>query len=321
VESRHKPRPLGLGYLTTLCIAATSQEVPIAVGRRGSPLGKLDQVLADRIASERFTGTQESLNRYKAVYRLDARSLLGLANNPTELAPDKVFEQAKQLVQQRDAILVIDHVEAWRGTGAPEALRWHLGNRGGALVCGLYTATNEPDVFAEATLGLPNATLVRINAYNSDETRDFLKTYAMAHWMPNGFSFAQDAFDSIYKLEPGCWISLKRITLPYLVVALSDQTIQTAIRGDDAIRQTAREALEGLKVVRDEMSRATEDVKSVYEPLLRQVQADLDNLLRNPTPRANGPIPKMLTCGHVVAQLFCPNESEFHLPGFGPRSV
>jgi hypothetical protein len=110
------------------------------------------------------------------------------------------------------------------------------------------------------------------------------------------------------------------MSLPYLVVALGDQTIQTAVRGDDAIRQTARESLDGMKVARDELARAAEDVKSAYERLLQQVQDDLNTLSRNPTPRVNGPY-KILTRGHVVAQLFCPNDSEFHLPGFRPGGV
>lgn len=315
-RSRH---PVATGnLLSVLSKAATSSEIPIAVGRRGSPLGELEHVLADCIASGNFTGPHEPLNRYKAVYRLDARVLPGLAKNPMELAPDKVFEQAKLLMQQRQAILVVDHVEAWRGMGVPEALRWHLGNRGDALICGFYEATDEQDIFAEATLGLPNAALVRINAYTADETRDYLnKTYAMAHWAPSGYIFAPEAFDSIYKLEPGCWINLKRMTLPYLVVALGDQTIQTAIHGDEAIRQTARESLEGMRVVRDETARAPESVKNTYEQILRHVQDDLNNLLRNPTPKASGTY-KMLTRAHVVAQLFAPNDSEFHLPGFRP---
>src|SRR5262249_31447257 len=150
-------------------------------------------------------------------------------------------------VQQQSAILLIDHVEAWRGAGVAETLRAQLANRGTALLCGVYHATDEADVFTEAALGLANAKLLRINAYSAEETREFVQRFYVDYWASRGFVFASDAFESLYQLEQGCWINLQRMALPYLVVNLAEDTIQMAMKGEDTIKQTIQEAANAMK--------------------------------------------------------------------------
>src|SRR5262249_55316358 len=152
--------------------------------------------------------------------------------------------------------------------------------------------------------------------------RDFVQRFYVDYWASSGFVFASDAFDSLYQLEQGCWINLQRMALPYLVVNLAEDTIQMAMKGEDTIKQTIQEAATAMKQLQQtEWPTASESVRSVYQRPLQQVQEDLSSVARNHTPKVHNQYRKLLTRGHLMAQLFCPNESEFHLPGNRPRSV
>jgi hypothetical protein len=341
-------------FLSELGQSARSQEMPILVGRNGSPLDVVGQVLADRMGfGEAFLGQQDPLNNYGAVLYLDLVAVLGLASVPNEAAPHRVVEAAKaQALQQPDrpGILMLDHVEALRtsvargpasgslaaggqpapggpapasvGQAAADAMRAQLAARGQALVFGVYHASDEAVTADDASIGLSNAKVVRINTYNADETRDFIRDSYRDYWGTQGYAFANDAFDALFTLEPGCWISLRRTGLPYLVVKIAEDTMQTAMKGNDAIRQTAREAVNAIgAVLTNELPRAgqmPQETRDAYERTFRLALGEVQGLLSAPTPAKQGDR-QVLKRAHVLAQLFCPNESEFHVPGFTPR--
>jgi hypothetical protein len=112
------------------------------------------------------------------------------------------------------------------------------------------------------------------------------------------------------------------MALPYLVVNLAEDTIQMAMKGEDTIKQTIQEAANAMKLLLQvEWPDAPANVKSAFQRPLQQVQEDLNNVARNHAPKVHNQYRKMLTRGHLMAQLICPNESEFHLPGNRPRTV
>jgi hypothetical protein len=312
-------------FLNELGSAGQSRAVPIITGYDGSPLPILSQTLADSVAFHTaFTGQRAPLANYVAVYRLDMRRLFELAGGSGEQMAYRAFESAKQLAQSNRAILMLDHVEALKGTSQFETyLRAQVINHGETLVFGVFWVADETDPIVQAAAAFPGSPIIRANPFGAEETKDFLRQTYIPQWERDGFSFTQDAFDSVIAMESGAWINLHRKRLPFLVVDIATDTIETARGGELSIKATAQAAANALADLwRTEWPPANmvDDERRRLENMLHESDTEVRRLVERPTiSQRNGKV--VLTRAHVVAQLVCPNESEYHVPGRAPAGA
>ncbi len=286
----------------------------ILCGHNGSPVDTLIEVLALRLASnEPLIGSRAPLKKYKVLQRLDMEAIKGRGD-----AAD-LLERAKQVCLEagKEAILLVDHIEALQGRGViKERLKAQLLDQGEGIIFGRYVYVGErPDV----SLGLSSADIVDTEPLKGAQTKAFLKKYCFPQWNADGYTFTPDAFDSILALEPGAEIDEKRMTLPYLAVKLGNDTIQTAIFGEQLILETAYGALEALEQLhKEEWPTTPHEIRDHYEETLTKAASVIKGLLEKPLPEVQGGL-RVLTSAHVVAQLINHNNSEFHYPKPAPR--
>lgn len=320
-------------FLNVLGNSAVSDkhEIVVLVGPHGSPIHDLDKVLAYRLASdEHFIGQREPLNKYSAVHQLDLEAISTKAHiqhKPPpacilEPTPSRVLEMAKRQALGNKAILMLTHIELFRRHGLIEDdLRTALANRGETLIFGVYIFDENNPPGQNLALGLPNIRQVPVRRFDAAETREFIQKYHSARWAALGYQFTSDAFDSIMELEPGAWIEERRKGLPHLAVGLGNDSIMTAEEGDESIINTAQRALKALeKLFSEERSHpsVTDHTRIQFEKTLQQAEEDITDLIANPSPEVSDAGKRILTRRHIVAQLICPNESEFHYPPLEP---
>jgi hypothetical protein len=149
-----------------------------------------------------------------------------------------------------------------------------------------------------------------------------VRNYYLPHWVDRySIDFTEDAFDHIIALEPGAWINARRKTLPYLVVGLARDALQTVLGGEALIRDTAVMALDALEKLREEWATTEPRIRQQFEPVLDEAHDEITALIERPMPATDGQGNRVLTRAHVTAQLICPNDSEFHYPGHAPESL
>jgi len=312
-------------FLNELGSAGQTRAVPIVTGYDGSPLPILYQILADSIAFRTpFTGQRAPLTNYTTVYQLDISQLKELAVASGEQTAHQAFETAKQLAQNNGAILMLDHLETVKGTSPFEVrLRTQAGTRGETLMFGVFWAADHTDPTTEAATAFALSPIIRANPYTPEETKDFLRRIFIPQWDRDGYLFTPDAFDSIIVLESGAWINRHRKRLPYLVIDVATDTMETAHGGESSIKATAQEAANALAILwRTEWPPANmaDDERRRLENTLRETDTEVRRLVERPTiVRKDGKV--VLTRAHVVAQLVCPNESEYHVPGHAPAGA
>lgn len=292
--------------------AATDHPPVILYGHVGSPIDKVVEVLAYRLASrEPFIDIRAPLRAYRMVLNLNMVHIKGDPKAP------EVVEHAREVCQKLGAILLFDHIEALQGKGkAIENLRHQFVNQRGCLIFGRYVYSGERP--KDVSLGIPTAKLIHTESYQSskpEDTRAFLTDCCLPRWNAEGYAFTNDAFDSLICLEPGAWVDNKRMALPYLAVHLGDHTIQAASQKKEHIIQTAREALAELdELHRREWTEYRHENRDEFQACLDQARHDLEKLITNPEPeKKNGLL--VLTRAHVIAEFLCHNNSEFHYPG------
>jgi hypothetical protein len=302
--------------------SAETPDIVLLEGRNGTPLDSASLVLAERLVSgEVFTDQRARLNQYHRVNRLSLESVRRLAHIPDKPAPQDVLQMAMQQAVEDQAILVLEHMEALERDNPVDAgLLAQLANGGDALVLGLFEQPEREDVPVDAALGLENIRQVPAREYSVTQTQALLREYYIPQWETQGFTFSEDAFDSVIKLEPGAWIELKRKTLPYLAVGLGRDAMQTVKEGRALVLDTARMALDALNELRQEWATTEERVREQFADVLAEARRDIEGLIANPDIRMeNGR--RVITRAHVVAQLICPNDSEFHYPGHAPKQL
>lgn len=297
-------------------------EIAVLGGHNGTPLDTVPQVLADRLASgEPFTGQRARLSRHRAVHRLDLESVCGLADIPDEPEPHEVLEQKlAQSVEDR-AVLVLDHMEVLGQDGDTErSLLGRLASPGAALVLGLYEMADRAEVGMEAALKLHNMRQIAAHAYSPAQTKALLFDFYVPQWEEQGYVFLPDAFDSVIALEQGAWIESRRKALPYLIVGLAHDIIETVKDGAPLIKETAQAALDALDGLQQEWATTDERMRDQYHDTLDAARSSIAELLANPQVRFDhGKV--VITRAHLAAQLICPNESEFHYPGHVPPQL
>jgi hypothetical protein len=309
-----------------LADSAPSREIPVAVGPNGSLIQDIPMVLADRMAGERFVGAREVLNAFRGVYQINLVEVCGLSPAHGEPPPNRVLEQAIQIVaHERRGTLIVDHVERLNGAGDVEAsVRTALLGRADALVVGLYRgAVDEGEMYEAARRGVANALVVTVDRYDDRTTMAFIDAFYRPRWAARGFAIETDAtFNLLWALEPGIWIDLERKTLPYVVIDIAEAALQTARRDED-IKETAQAAIAHLDfVVRNELPHVRPEIRQQFDPLLHRCRNEITHLIGQPSPRRlnNGQL-HALRGAHLIAQLFAPNESRFHIPPNKPKAA
>jgi hypothetical protein len=304
------------------------------VGRNGSPVTMYPAILADRLAAkpaadqpypgqiEQFSGQQAPLNAYRGVLRLNLRQVCALASLPQMPEPYYVLEKAKQHALAQKAILCIDEPEVLAGHGAvEERVRAVLNDFADGLVFGIYLASDDQLPTIGQELGLTNLALVHVHPYTAEHTRESIKQYYLPLWQHAGYTFDKHAFDLVMDLEPGVWVGTQRKTLPYLVVDLAREAIQTAAGGEAALRGTAQLALEAVKRLRGSQApQVSAADRGRFEHLLNEAERELRWVAAHPQLRTKDG-KKELTRGHLVAQLFAMNGYEFRYPSTPPSGA
>lgn len=285
------------------------REIVIIAGHNGSATKEMPQVLAYRLNSEEhFQGWREPLNHYKLVHKVDMEALR------REAEPGKILAAAKAYALEKRAILMLDNIDAVKGhTAIDEKIKKELVDRGEGLIFGRWEYYGRPH--DDFTLGLKNVTEVKVEPYHTEATKAFLSRYCYPAWNAAGYTFAENAFESVMKLEPGAFIDNERMTLPYLAVTLGEGAFQTLLEGEESIKGTARCALEAFTELFDVEQPPLPDEQSVvFIETLKQGKADTLALLEQPFPEG----PNVITRAHVISQLICHNDSEFHFHPFYP---
>jgi hypothetical protein len=297
-------------------------QIVVLAGRNGTPLHETTLVLADRLASgELFTGQRERLRHAHAVHILNIETVAQLADMEDEPDPQDVLEMAMQQAVEDQAVLVLDRLEDLKDTDAEErSLRAQLSDPGDTLVLGLYELSDRGEVGVEEALGLHNVRQIAARPYSAERTKALIFEYYVPEWQTQGFTFTEDAFDSVIALEPGAWIELKRKTLPYLAVGLARDVMETIKGGTPLIRDTARMALDALTALRQERATTDERIRDQFSEVLHQAREDIEALIAQPNVKVENGL-CVITRAHLIAQLICPNDSEFHYPGHAPAEA
>jgi hypothetical protein len=205
-----------------------------------------------------------------------------------------------------------------------------LADRGDGLMFGIYRepAVDHPAV--DATLGLANVITIEVNAYTTEETVALLKGFYYPRWKSAGYSFEDDAFASVIKLERGAWIEKRRVTLPLVAVMLAENTMVTAGNGEPMLIDVAQAALRELKTLAVDEQDAAQvhqdlamELKKAGDAILSRIETAKSGFFRVRQPFVvkdkQGNV--VLTNEHVVSQLICPDNSEFDYPGYRPEGA
>jgi hypothetical protein len=235
---------------------------------------------------------------------------------------DILLDYLKREAARRRAILLLTGFENIRressiGRRVQEAL---IDPKGACIIClHIYDDVRPSD--RELTLGISTMTPVQPVPMNTKRSvYEFIEDYHRPRWKAEGYTIADDTFDSLFALEPGIWISHRRKTWPYLGIDLVDDCIGTAKRGSRSVRNLARDAREAINDVltREVRSDAVSaDVQKQFAPTLEAVQQRIELLRDNPTLPQRDNL-TIVTQALIEAQLFCRNNSEFHYPGVRP---
>ncbi len=295
------------------------------IGRNGMPIYHVGQVLADLLAADTsFSDERPRLqHNYQGVYQLNLGSLRELARIPNKPQPFEVLQAILRLAVQEHAILILKNMEILRQrTEADERLLAALSNPGETLILGLYEQAEYGDHGPNITLNLANINNITAHAYSSLQTKTLVHDYYLPHWTERySIDFADNAFDHIMALEPGAWINTRRKTLPYLVVGLASNSLQTILGGESLVRDTAVMALDAFEKLREEWATTEPRIRHRFESVLDEAFEEISGLLQKPMPEYDNQGKQIVTRAHVTAQLICPNDSEFHYPGHAPESL
>ncbi|HEV2236574.1 MAG TPA: hypothetical protein VGR57_07920, partial [Ktedonobacterales bacterium] len=305
--------------------ALNHSQVAVLTGRNGTPLHHVEQVLTDLLAAgTTFSDERPRLQRdFQGVYRLNLAGVINLARLPNKPKPFEVLQSTLKLATQERAILVINNLELLRAhTEVEEQLLAVLSSPEEALVLGIYEQAEYGDHGPSETLQLTNSVHITAHAASSQQTKALIQEYYLPSWTEkHKTTFADDAFEHVIALEPGAWINSQRKTLPYLVVGLASDTIQTVMGGESLVRDTATMALDALEKLHEEAATTELRTRDRFEPVLEAAHDEIAHLLQLPMPETNASGQLVLRRAHVTAQLVCPNDSEFHYPGHAPESL
>lgn len=300
-------------------------QIAILSGRNGTPIHHVEQVLADLFAAgTTFSEERPRLQHdYQGVYRLNLAGVLNLARLPNKPKPFEVLQAILRLAAQERAVLVINNLELLRPhTEVDEQVLAVLSNPEDALVLGIYEQAEYGDRGPSVTLRLPNSVDIVAHSTSAIQTKALVQQYYLPNWAEkHQIRFADDAFNHVIALEPGAWINSRRKTLPYLVVGLASDTIQTFNGGEPLVRDTAAMALDALEKLHDEAATTDPRTRDRFELVLEEAGDEISRLLQQPMPEPDAQGMRVLTRAHVSAQLICPNDSEFHYPGHAPESL
>lgn len=324
IDSRMHPLEMSQ-FLSALGRARIARELVVVYGPHGSPIDDMVAILAARLEIGGFKGQQQALQDYRRVLHVqidEVEALLGLGKSSQDMVA--VLERIKEEAVRQRAILLFTQPEHLLGASSASAIiQASLANLGGALAFARYAlhekVPTHQNVRDDFTLGLARTLPVRIAASDTQQTKEFIKKYYRPRWEQEGYTFTEDAFDSVIALEPGAWIAKERKTLPHLAVGLGWDTLQTALDGDEAILATAQGALKEFAALRQQGQVRT-DLRPIFQPVLDQAEKEIQQLLKKPTPEVITGNVRRLTRAHVIAQLINHNESEFHYPGFYPTN-
>lgn len=307
--------------LTELGKYAQARALPLLVGQDGSPLPLIGNVLADRFASrEPFIGAQTPLNWCTGVVPVDIAHLRSLALSGGEHVAANILDAARKHAMTYRCVLMFDHVDALRGNTPPEVkLRAAINTPLGVPSFGVYYAAADGDSSREAAKAFPDATVIPVSKYTATQTHEFIYSVFVPVWEhEHNLTLTADALDSVIALEPGIWVNRRRKTLPYVVLDIVLDALITARGGEPAVRETARQAqVELAKLWEMEWPSTADAIRRRYEGTLHEADIDLKRLVERPKlGMRDGKW--ALTRAHLTAQLLCPSQSQFHLPGFTP---
>jgi hypothetical protein len=310
-----------------LNVLGTLEQSKIAIvrGAHGTPVRDIDKVLADVLAAKAYDVQDRPRlqRRYQLVYRINLGGLRNWGLNPANPPPHLILQLAMDIAVKNQAILVVNELETLKHrTEIDFALLSVLADPKECLVLGSFETNPPYEEDPIQMLDLTNAELIAAHAYSPAKTLNLLQKYYLPQWqLRYGYDFAPDAFETVIALEPGAWINLRRKTLPYLVVGLALDTIQTARGGTLLMLDTIQMALDALDKLNDEWGTSERRHREQFKPVLDAARADIQALQGHPQPERNQQGNFVLTRGHVAAQLICPNDSEFHYPNHAPEGL
>jgi hypothetical protein len=328
-------------FMTTLAESVDDRNLVVCMGQNGSLIEVLEILMSDHLADQTaFTGVLAPLHGHSAkLYKLNMENLVSLLGKAGAPKPASVLKAAREklMAMPEKPILMLDHVETIRGnTKEMEDLRFELENHSRLLMFAIYHAADQDEPVRNARLELEHVKALYFGAYDAAQTKQLIDQFYKHLWgkqgPSKGYAFTKDAFDLLIALEPGTWHDQVRKVLPFLAIDVTEDALRTAARGDAALRETVACAQQAFRDLGDELTRTPERAK--YEPLIRRAEEEVRHLvtptagggllgfISNPrVPRVDPNKPKMITSGHLVAELICRNRSEFHYPPFKPKGI
>ncbi|HEU5381004.1 MAG TPA: hypothetical protein VFV38_36740 [Ktedonobacteraceae bacterium] len=304
-------------------MSTQSNHVILFAGANGSVADVLKYILAYWIGQTEASipghpHIPEQLREYK-LWEVSLDHFRTLARR-RHLSLDTLLEYLKEEAVRRRAILLLTGFENIRRESSVwqkvrEALFYP---RGACIICvHVYDDIRPSD--QELTLGV--STMIPVNAERMDSKRaiyEFIEDYHHSRWKAQGYTIAEDAFDSLFGLEKGIWISHRRKTWPYLGIDLVDDCIGTAQRGTRSVLNLARDAREAINdVLTKEAPFVSDATREQFSSLLEEIKQRIELLSQGAVLLQQNNL-TVVTQALIEAQLFCRNNSEFHYPGIRP---
>lgn len=296
---------------------SNSGEFCVITGAHGTPIERVSQVLADYLKGH------NDLNGCQRVSRLSLDAVRRLAKIPgaqPRLPYEALQAAIDQSVRQR-SVLILDHVEVLDpdraldpGGEIEQSLETVLSAPGKALIVVLYWESLPPTTKYDGVFALPNGKHVHTPPYTALQTRATIEHHFARRWKAEiGCVYDDNAFETIYALEPWIQAHGERETLPYLAVWIGRDAARmlAAPDGAERVHQSIARARMELVEMREHIKHYSELVK-YFDRVVADMERDLRTLEADPVPK-RGDMP-VLTRGHVVAQLLGSGSHKVVLP-------
>ena len=322
-----------LGELTRV-LKFKEARLLVLLGMLGTPLERIDQVLADYLEGDHSSHT--FLKDFHAVLKINLDSVRQLADQHGSEHSRSVLNAAFDLADDMKAILLLDHIEVLLDpaylplNGVVETdLRGVLTQPRNAAVIALYWQSGSNSVADSVSevsermkairREMRNAFPIEVKPYKPAQARSTIIDHFFPYWKveAGGYTFTDNAFEVVFALRDWIRRGGEPIALPYSAIFVGTNTIETARSGSSDISSRAKRALETLEDLQQEADQRR--VTGYFAALFSDITASLQHLISSTEAESRGT--KILTCEHVIAELLASANYEVVLPSSVPRGV
>ena len=298
-------------------------------GLNGSPLHYVPHILADALGDVATASSLPFQNHYAGVWVANMANYLLWANSSIVPNSDRLLLEGIESVAIQNGILVLEHVEI---LAAQEPAEQHLRSLlqtpiAGSAIVALYEEESLSDSGAALTsLGLNNtqARSLIIDPYTPAHALNSLKENFVPEWAKQGFIFKGDVtdrgsgpFHDLLELVGGAEFEGARMSLPYLLVEVTQDVFKCDARAIHTCASTARNRIASL--LGPGPHNVPEEVIQYYHlPLVRALQ-EIQQVEQNPDFERRDDC-AVITSAHLTAVFLGSHRSRFRYPNAIPRN-